>query len=220
MPVKRLDEILGLKEKDVYREIFENLSKKLNFKEVEIEGSQISEEEVYQAHSLAYTLAFPLSKPPPTYVLRSKLRKHEFIRKQLGFHPGRTINYWIYVDGKPARIIGRLDGERYIRKPDNRIEVRGGEIKLFTTPSSFMKQIMIGYIQSHIYGYGAHLFNWEIYLVKDTPELEKIKRLDELKEKNYLFTAYLQLKREEAFKIVSTAVKMARAIKKYQTSLL
>jgi len=220
MPVKRLDEILGLKEKDVYQEIFENFIRELDLVEFEkVKGSQLSEEEVYPVHRLAYNLAFPLSKPLPPSILKYKLKRHELIRKRLGFYPGRTVNFWIYMDERPVRIVGRLDAETYI-KNQNKTKVYGVEIKTFGSPSSLKKQLKIAYLQSHIYAYGSRIFDWILYLVKDVPSLEKVKNLEELKEKNYVFSVYLPIKEKNALNILLTSIKVARAIQKYQTSLL
>jgi len=220
MRVKRLDEILGLKEKDVYRQIFENFIQELDLVEFEkIKGSQLSEEEVFGVHQLAYNLAFPLSKSLPFSVLKYKLKRHELIRKRLGFYPGRTVNFWVYVDEKPARIVGRLDAETYI-KDQNQTKVYGVEIKTFGSPSSLTKQLKIAYLQSHMYAYGSRIFDWILFMVKDVPDLEKIRSLEELREKNYIFPVYLSVQEKNALNILSTAVKVMRVIRKYQTSLL
>jgi hypothetical protein len=56
-------------------------------------------------------------------------------------------------------------------------------------------------------------------MVKDVPELEKIRNLEELKEKNYLFPIYLSTDEKNALKVISLAIKVTRAVRKYQTSL-
>jgi hypothetical protein len=176
MLVRRLDEILGLKETDVYGKELKRIIEENNLTQFEklfkeLEDLELSKEEVYTVNELVYNLEATLEKRLPIPILNYRSKVHDLTIKWLketikryakdgeGLYPGRTLNFWVEIDGKPVRIVGKLDGVIYI-KDKNKIKPYGLEVKTFQSLYSFERQLKRGNIQVHMYAYGSRILDW------------------------------------------------------------